>query len=635
MGNCATNTGAIPDDISVEQQSLRTTGRKKALLVGINYRGTGSALNGCINDVVNQKNLLISHFGFQEANILMLSDSEDQPQELWPFKQNIIEGFKWLYEGASAGDLLFFQYSGHGSQYQTRWENCDCLCPLECLSQPWPESVILDTEIHKHFYDPLPARCKAVAVFDCCHSGTIANLSVVRDLLPEHKPKPRWLQPPGEAKLDHPVAPKGLRRAVLSERYADHQLWVFSGCQDDQTSADAYCDGQYQGAFTWALIKTLKSDVYHETYIDLLDQIKNNLRGYTQIPALTTTHGSYLNAWYCGQLPRAMSMEASADEVEAAASKKRALLVGINYRGAAQELRGCINDVNNQKVALMEYFGYQDSDILMLTEDESQQNWPNKKRIMEGFEWLVRGAEKGDQLFFQYSGHGSQMTDRTGKEPSGMSDCICPLDCLNNPWPAYIILDTEIHELIYNKLPNGVKLTALFDCCHSGTIANLNLTRGLRPVTPRVVESPEQYHACRWMDPPEDVATPMERCSPLEAHEAVAATGFRRSVQGNSRYKDHLLWVYSGCQDEQTSADAFVGGQYQGAFSWAFRQALESQGWSMRHGELIVRIRRILRKSYTQIPALSTTKGEYFSRYYMSRRSVVSNSSDTNSSMCG
>jgi len=624
MGNC--QRSLLEDDVEFEV-ATRATGKKKALLVGINYRGTGSALNGCINDIVNQKELLLSHYGFQEDDIMMLH--EDLPKDKWPYKQAILDGFKWLYTGARPGDLLFFQYSGHGSQYQTLWENCDCICPLECMSQPWPGSVILDTEIHKNFYDALPHGCKAVAIFDCCHSGTIANLSVKRELKPEHKPKPRFLEPPKEAATTLPRNSRGIRKAVVSDQYVDKQLWVFSGCQDDQTSADAYCDGQYQGAFTWAMIKALKTDVYHETYIDLLDQIRNNLRGYTQMPALTTTHGSYLNAWYCGKMP---GSAASVTAVDDAVGKKKALLIGINYRDTPNELRGCINDINNHKATLKKFFGYEESEMMMLSEDESKENWPYKQRILEGFQWLLQGATEGDQLFLQYSGHGSQMTDRTGKEPSGLSDCICPLDC-DKPWPAHIILDTEIHTYVYDKLPKGVKLTCLFDCCHSGTMANLDVNRGLRPATARAISSPEEYRGSRRMDPPRDVAEPA-KIDP-EGTDVGPPTGFRRAIQGHS---DKLVWVYSGCQDEQTSADAYEDGMYQGAFSWAFRKAMEEHRWSMKHADLIVRIRSILRRRYTQIPALSTTKGDYFRRYYMSRQKGVMSSGGTSSEssvLCG
>merc|ERR1719215_432597 len=137
------------------------------------------------------------------------------------------------------------------------------------------------------------------------------------------------------------------------------------------------------------------------------------------------------------------------------------------------------------------------------------------------------------------------------------------------------------------------------------------------------------------MDPPKDVAQPAKAtgfmgmgggCGGVGSGEGAmkAASGFRKAVQGNSGYSDKMVWVYSGCQDEQTSADAYEEGQYQGAFSWAFRKAMEEHRWSMRHGPLLVSIRDILRPRYTQIPALSTTSGEYYKRYYLARRNTIS-----------
>ena len=75
--------------------------------------------------------------------------------------------------------MLVFHYSGHGSQYSADDKSMpsDCICPLDLIiDRKWPESVILDTEIHKKLYDPLPSGCKAVCIFDCCHSATVANL---------------------------------------------------------------------------------------------------------------------------------------------------------------------------------------------------------------------------------------------------------------------------------------------------------------------------------------------------------------------------------------------------------------------------------------------------------------------------
>ena len=177
MGNagcCSSNDANLQFETLTAPRDI--VGRKKALLVGLNYRNTRAELHGCINDVNNMQQVLVKQYGFKLEDILMLNEDQDKSQ--WPYKKVIIEGLQWLYKDAKAGDLLFFHYSGHGSQYQLDKKGmpADCICPLDCLDKNWPEAVILDTEIHAELYDPLPKDCKAVCIFDCCHSATVANL---------------------------------------------------------------------------------------------------------------------------------------------------------------------------------------------------------------------------------------------------------------------------------------------------------------------------------------------------------------------------------------------------------------------------------------------------------------------------
>jgi hypothetical protein len=43
---------------------------------------------------------------------------------------------------------------------------------------------------------------------------------------------------------------------------------MFSGCRDDQTSADAHIEGEHTGAMTWAFLEMMKADP-SPTYADV------------------------------------------------------------------------------------------------------------------------------------------------------------------------------------------------------------------------------------------------------------------------------------------------------------------------------------------------------------------------------
>jgi hypothetical protein len=87
----------------------QSTPRKLALLVGINNYAS-QPLEGCLNDVDLQRNLLIYRFGFNPKDILVLPDTRAT-------RQGILTAFEeHLIKQAKPGDVVVYHYSGHGSR---------------------------------------------------------------------------------------------------------------------------------------------------------------------------------------------------------------------------------------------------------------------------------------------------------------------------------------------------------------------------------------------------------------------------------------------------------------------------------------------------------------------------------------
>jgi hypothetical protein len=87
------------------------TGRRKALLIGINYFGQRGQLRGCINDVKNMSTYLNGHFGYKREDMVLLTDDQHNPMSQ-PTKANILRAMHWLVKDARPNDSLFFHYSG-------------------------------------------------------------------------------------------------------------------------------------------------------------------------------------------------------------------------------------------------------------------------------------------------------------------------------------------------------------------------------------------------------------------------------------------------------------------------------------------------------------------------------------------
>lgn len=55
------------------------------------------------------------------------------------------------------------------------------------------------------------------------------------------------------------------------------------------------------------------------------------------------------------------------------------------------------------------------------------------------------------------------------RDPTGQSNCIYPSDFQSGA----TILDKELNALLVDNIADGVTLTTILDCCHSGTALDL------------------------------------------------------------------------------------------------------------------------------------------------------------------
>jgi hypothetical protein len=232
-------------------------------------------------------------------------------------------------------------------------------------------------------------------------------------------------------------------------------------------------------------------------------------------------------------------------------NRKRAFICGINYIGTSMQLSGCINDARCMHYLLCHRLGFQENSILFMADDHPDPSRrPTKANIMAGLGWLVRDLRPGDSLVFHYSGHGSQQRDVTGTERDGRSETLVPLDGRY----AGQISDDMINQIIVRPLPEGVKLHAIIDACHSGTMLNL-------PFRAPCVGGSLSWHS--------------EYPSQLVASKGTSG-GF--AVQ------------FSASSDHEYAADtaSLSGtGVPTGAATYSFIAAVEKKGLNISYGELV------------------------------------------------
>jgi hypothetical protein len=276
---------------------------------------------------------------------------------------------------------------------------------------------------------------------------------------------------------------------------------------------------------------------------------------------------------------------------------KKALLVGINdyapVGAGGPDLRGCVNDVADMAGTLhaLGIVPIRPGQMRILTNQRA-----TKAAILAGFKWLITGAKKGDVLVFHYSGHGSWMADVSGEEVDKKDETICPYDYAT----AGMIKDDEFRKLL-GGLAAGVNLDILFDSCHAGT--------GTREMEALATASEEVTVAYRYVEPPLDWGFF------LDADPSLPVRGlFKAEGEGEMGVKDavlvpglnHVLWA--GCRDNQTSAEAKIGGVYRGVFTYCYCKALRSTGVSITRRRLDTLVCATVRQlGFAQVPQLEGT----------------------------
>lgn len=282
--------------------------------------------------------------------------------------------------------------------------------------------------------------------------------------------------------------------------------------------------------------------------------------------------------------------------------KRKALFIGINYFGQDAELAGCINDTKNLSTFLLENYNYKREDMIILTDDQHDPRLvPTKANIIRAMQWLVRDAQPNDSLFLHYSGHGGQAEDLDGDEEDGSDEVIYPVDFKQ----AGHLVDDEIHSIVIGPLVAGVRLTAIFDSCHSGSILDLPYiysTKGVLKEPNLAAEAGQGLLRAISAYASGDTGGVANALMGFAKTAYRGDSGYKKTIKTKTSPADVILW--SGSKDDQTSADATIASKATGAMSWAFVTALK-QDSKQSYVELLNSIRDVLEAKYSQKPQLS------------------------------
>ncbi|MEM9976239.1 MAG: caspase family protein [Cyanobacteria bacterium P01_D01_bin.2] len=281
------------------QALAQDTGRKVALLVGINEYPNNLSLLGPLTDVELQRQLLIHRFGFNDSDIHILRNQQASRRNIWgAFNE-------YLYGPAREGDVVILHFSGHGDRVRESDRMLDflrqldrrCIVAGECLNtaiathpDDTPEQDIMGHTLLLMRAALAQKTRNITFLLDCCYAGggkrgnavmRSLNTSLEDNNNLRQIPDSEWIYQQqlldtlswdSQQFVDAIQSPRGQGFFVGSARY-------------NQLAADYQFNGFTAGAFTYLLTQHLwqASEPLSKT-ISLVSNSSNHLAEHSQTP---------------------------------------------------------------------------------------------------------------------------------------------------------------------------------------------------------------------------------------------------------------------------------------------------------------------------------------------------------------
>lgn len=224
----------IPAPISADTPR----GVRKALCVGIDaYPAPEAKLSGCVADAEAWEGALAA-LGF---GVDRLYDGEAT-------HSNILSRLQAMISRASAGDVLVFQYSGHGTSVpdQDGDESSgqdQALCPVDYETG----HLLIDDEV-RALFQGLPDRVHLTCFMDCCHSYSNTRFAVVKPVRAPGSSRPRFITlSPEVIERYRKVRRKdrSAARGFAGATQEDMRWVVFSACDSDEKAYETAGRGDF------------------------------------------------------------------------------------------------------------------------------------------------------------------------------------------------------------------------------------------------------------------------------------------------------------------------------------------------------------------------------------------------------
>lgn len=231
------------------------SGARRALCVGIDTYPT-SPLAGCVRDAQTWARALTD----LRFDVTVLTDGDAT-------RTRVLEALGALVDSARSGEMLVFQYSGHGTQAEDlngdesdRYD--EALVPVD-----YQDGALLIDDDLATVYRRLPAGATLTLFMDCCHSGTNSRFAPIDRSAARGSERRRFLELTPELAAAHRRyrARSGTPTPTTPEESLPGVIH-FAACLDNQFAYESDGQGHFTRIATAALAAAVASGVTNEDF---------------------------------------------------------------------------------------------------------------------------------------------------------------------------------------------------------------------------------------------------------------------------------------------------------------------------------------------------------------------------------
>lgn len=154
-------------------------------------------------------------------------------------------------------------------------------------------------------------------------------------------------------------------------------------------------------------------------------------------------------------------------------NKACVLSVGLNYDySEGNELTGIFDAKNMYNISIRS--GSEDPELITDEDLNSPGLKPTKEGVSQAIRQVAAKCGEGDWFVFFYAGHGMNVPDQDGDESDGMDEAMVTVGPAGQIAEKYFFVDDDFADCLDRSVPPGVRILVITDCCHSGTIVDLN-----------------------------------------------------------------------------------------------------------------------------------------------------------------